>query len=104
MAHCDSVQLTPNVFLSPVVVLLYPTSLAVKLSLNPYKITNVSYCSVLVLLLIVIVNVFVELACTISFTFKEIFTLTLLFVLIMRVVTYIKLKKIDLIEPLKSVE
>ena len=30
--------------------------------------------------------------------------LTLLFVLIMRVVTYIKLKKIDLIEPLKSVE
>lgn len=30
--------------------------------------------------------------------------LTLLFILIMRVVTYIKLKKIDLIEPLKSVE
>lgn len=31
-------------------------------------------------------------------------SLTLLFVLIMRVVTYYKLKKIDLIEPLKSVE
>ena len=30
--------------------------------------------------------------------------LTLIFVLIMKVVTYFKLKKIDLIEPLKSVE
>lgn len=31
-------------------------------------------------------------------------SLTLIFVLIMRIVTYFKLKKIDLIEPLKSVE